>query len=127
MKISLYNLIQVLTIEDKLSTQKLPIKVAYRLSKIFSRAREEANFYQEKLLEILKNYGEKDCNGEIITSENGNVSIQKDKIDECSKELSELQNLELEIPDYSISLDSLETVKISLDEISVLLPFICEK
>lgn len=127
MKINLYNLINVLAIEDKLSAQKLPIKVTYRLSKIFSCAHEEANFYQEKLLEILKNYGEKDSNGEIITSENGTVSIQKDKIDECSKELNELQNLELEIPDYFISLDSLETIKISLDEISVLLPFICEK
>lgn len=54
MKISLYNLINVLAIEDKLSAQKLPIKVTYRLSKIFSCAHEEANFYQEKLLEILK-------------------------------------------------------------------------
>ena len=35
MKISLYNLINVLAIEDKLSAQKLPIKVTYRLSKIF--------------------------------------------------------------------------------------------
>ena len=50
-----------------------------------------------------------------------------DKIEECQKEITDLQNLELEIPDYSISLDSLEAIKISLDEISVLLPFICEK
>lgn len=127
MKITIYQLISTLNIEKELLTQKLPIRTAYNLSKIFARAREELKFYQEKFKEIVIQYGEKDENGNLIFLENENVSIPKDKIEECQKEITDLQNLELEIPDYSISLDSLETIKISLDEISVLLPFICEK
>ena len=127
MKITIYQLISTLNIENELLPQKLPIRTAYNLSKIFARAREELEFYQEKFKEIIIQYGEKDENGNLIFLENENISIQKDKIEECQKEITDLQNLELEIPDYSISLDSLEAIKISLDEISVLLPFICEK
>lgn len=127
MKITIYQLISTLNIEKELLPQKLPIRTAYNLSKIFTRAREELEFYQEKFKEIVTQYGEKDKNGNLIFLENENVSIPKDKIEKCQKEITDLQNLELEIPDYSISLDSLEAVKISLDEISVLLPFICEK
>lgn len=127
MKITIYQLISTLNIEKELLTQKLPIRTAYNLSKIFARAREELEFYQEKFKEIITQYGEKDEKGNLIFLENENISIQKDKIEECQKEITDLQNLELEIPNYSISLDSLETIKISLDEISVLLPFICEK
>lgn len=127
MKITIYQLISTLNIEKELLTQKLPIRTAYNLSKIFTRAREELEFYKQKLKEIITQYGEKDENGNLIFLENENVSIQKDKVNECQKEILDLQNLEIEIPDYSISLDSLEAVKISLDEISVLLPFICEK
>ena len=127
MKITIYQLISTLNIEKELLTQKLPIRTAYNLSKIFARAREELEFYQEKFKEIITQYGEKDESGNLIFLENENISIQKDKIEECQKEITDLQNLELEIPDYSISLGSLEAIKISLDEISVLLPFICEK
>ena len=126
MKITIYQLISTLNIEKELLTQKLPIRTAYNLSKIFARAREELKFYQEKFKEIVIQYGEKDENGNLIFLENENISIPKDKIEECQKEITDLQNLELEIPDYSISLDSLEAIKISLDEISILLPFICE-
>ena len=117
MKITISQLISTLNIEKELLPQKLPIRTAYNLSKIFARAREELEFYQERFKEIVTQYGEKDENGNLIFLENENVSIPKDKIEKCQKE----------IPDYSISLDSLEAIKISLDEISVLLPFICEK
>lgn len=127
MKITIYQLISTLNIEKELLPQKLPIRTAYNLSKIFARAREELEFYQEKFKEIVTRYGEKDKNGNLIFLENENVSIPKDKIEECQKEITDLQNLELEIPNYSLPLDSLEAIKISLDEISVLLPFICEK
>ena len=126
MKVTIYQLISTLEVEKTISTQKLPIRTAYTFSKIFTRAKDELKFYQEKFQEILNQYGEKDSDGKLIFLEDNSVSIQKDKVNECQKEILDLQNLEIEIPDYSISLDSLEAVKISLDEISVLLPFICE-
>ena len=126
MKITIYQLISTLEIEKDLSTQKLPIQVAYNLFKIFARAHDELKFYQEKFKEILKQYGEKDDKGELVFLENDSISIQKDKIDECQKEILDLQNLEIEMPDYTISLKSLDSIKISLNEISTLMPFICE-
>ena len=53
MKITIYQLISTLNIEKELLPQKLPIRTAYNLSKIFARAREELEFYQEKSLWIL--------------------------------------------------------------------------
>ena len=126
MKITIYQLISTLEIEKDLSTQKLPIQVVYNLSKIFARAHDELKFYQEKLQEILKQYGEKDDKGNLVFLENDSISIQKDKIDECQKEILDLQNLEVEMPNYTIPLKSLDSVKISLNEISALMPFICE-
>ena len=89
MKITIYQLISTLNIEKELLPQKLPIRTAYNLSKIFARAREELEFYQEKFKEIITQYGEKDENGNLIFLENENVSIQKDKVEECKKEITD--------------------------------------
>lgn len=127
MKISIYKLISILGLENELSNQKFSIKTAYTFSKIFSRAREELEFYQTKYREIISLYGEKDEDGEFVLSENGNIIyIQKDKIEECKDKLNELQNLEVDLPDYKIHLDELDSIKLSTNEISILLPFICE-
>ena len=66
MKITIYQLISTLNIEKELLPQKLPIRTAYNLSKIFARAREELEFYQKKFKEIVTQYGEKDENGNVI-------------------------------------------------------------
>lgn len=126
MKITIYELISVLAIEEKISSLKLPIKAAYRLSKILARAHEEQKFFQEKFQEIIQKYGEKDAEGKLISTKDGNISLQKDKIEDCSKELDELYNLEVELPNYSFSIEDFGELEMSIDDLSPLMSFICE-
>lgn len=127
MEITLLKLVNTLATEAIFSEQKLPIKVAYSLSKIYKIAKEECEFYQQKFTEIINKYSERDENGQPVLLDDGtSISIKKDEIDNCSEELKELQNFKIEIPDFSFKLEDFGDVQLTLEEMEPLLEFICE-
>ena len=86
----------------------LPLKGAYKLNKIRKALDKESDFYGDKFQEIIDTYAKKDENDNIVFSEDGNeIMIQEDKIEECNKALEDLQNLEIEIDNYNLSIEDL--------------------
>jgi uncharacterized protein YnzC (UPF0291/DUF896 family) len=104
----------------------LPLKVAYKLNKIRKATEKESEFYSEKFQEILNNYAKKDKNGELVFSEEGDqIMIKEDMIDECNKALTDLQNLEVQIENYGLSIDDFgEDLTCTPDQLAALMPFI---
>ena len=49
--------------------QKLPLPVAYKLTKINSAVTKEAEFYNEKFNEIVDKYSKKDDKGNVVFSD----------------------------------------------------------
>jgi hypothetical protein len=103
----------------------LPLKAAYKLNKIRKAVEKESEFYSEKFQEILNDYAKKDENGELVFSEDGDqIMIKDDMIDECNKALTDLQNLEVQIENYGLSIDDFgEDLECTPDQLSALMPF----
>ena len=103
----------------------LPLKGAYKINKIKKAVEKESEFYQEKFQEIVDQYAQKDENGEVVFSEDGNQIMIKDGlVEECNKALSDLQELEVEIDNYGLTLNDLgEDVECTPEELEALMPF----
>ena len=110
---------------DFFSDVTLPLKGAYKLNKIKKAVEKEGEFYTEKFQEIVEKYAKHDENGELVFSEDGNQIMIKDgMVDECNQALEDLQNLEVEVENYGLTLDDLgEDVECTPDELDALMPF----
>ncbi len=108
--------------KSQINKQKVPIKLAFKFSKLFSQIEESTNFYREKLQEIIDTYAERDENGDMVPASDG-TGVQ---IQECQEQLNELTSLEVEVPDITFTLDELEPFNLSIEQFDVLLPFITE-
>lgn len=110
---------------DVFGEAHLPLKAAYKLNKIKKAIDKEGDFYTEKFQEIVDKYAKKDENGEFVFSEDGEQIMIKDgMIDDCNKELTELQELSVEIETYGLTIDDFgEGIECTPDELAVLMPF----
>lgn len=103
----------------------LPLKGAYKLNKIKKAVEKENEFYVEKFQEIVNKYAKTDDNGNLVYSDDGNQIMIKDgMVDECNKALEDLQNLEVQIENYGLTLEDLgDDVECTPDELEALMPF----
>ena len=103
----------------------IPLRGAYKLNKIKKAVEKEGEFYQDKFQEIVNTYAKKDENDEIVFSEDGNqILIKEGMVEACNQALEDLQNLEVQIETYGLSLDDLgENLECTPDELEALMPF----
>ena len=60
----------------------------------------DIEFYQENIQKILDNYAEKDENGNFKSNEESSgIMIKEEKIEQCHKEINDLQSINVEISD----------------------------
>ena len=125
-KITMEQLIDFRNAGDFFEGTVIPLKGAYKINKIKKAVEKEAEFYSEKFQEIVEEYAQKDEEGKVKFSEDGEqILIQEGKIAECNKALEELQKLEIEIENYDLTLDDFGTdVSISPDQLEPLMPFL---
>ena len=111
--------------EGIFSEMNLPLKAAYKLNKIKKAVEKEGDFYGEKFQEILDKYAKKDENGELVFNEDGSqIMIKDDMIEECNKELTDLQNLEVQIENYGLTIDDFgDDIECTPDSLAALMPF----
>ena len=110
---------------DFFANATLPLKGAYKLNKIKKAVEKEGEFYTEKFQEIVDKYAKHDDEGNLVFSEDGNqIMIQDGMIEECNQALADLQELEVQIETYGLSLDDLgENVQCTPEELEALMPF----
>lgn len=103
----------------------LPLKGAYKLNKIKKAVEKEGEFYTEKFQEIVDTYAKKDDDGNLVYSEDGSQIMIKDgMVEECNKALADLQELEVEVENYNLTLDDLgENLECTPEELEALMPF----
>ena len=110
---------------DFFSSATLPLKGAYKLNKIKKAVEKEGEFYREKFQEIVDTYAQKDEKNNPVFSDDGSqILIKEDMIDECNQALEDLQDLEVEIETYGLSLEDLgENIECTPEELEALMPF----
>jgi uncharacterized cupredoxin-like copper-binding protein len=75
-------------------------------------------------MNLIKKYGEKDENGELVTDENNNCKINNEFINDFSNELNELIESEIEINANKIKIEDIENIDFTPAEMTQLEVFI---
>ena len=129
MKVKIYEVQQFNGIYDKIKDITLPIKLGYRLAKLAAQCQKEIDIYQSQLQKLIQEYGARDEKNELVPTEDGQgIKIKEDKIQECQEKINELISLDVEISGDLIPISLFENdIKLSIDEIKILSPFLSEE
>ena len=121
---------KILAMEEaikNLKSKNLPIKTAYRLLKLAEFVATESDNYRNLFRQILDEYAEKKEDGSFVFSEDGtNVILKKDHIKEANEKVSELNQLEVDVP-YTFDLREFENLEISLEDLAPLMDIIVDE
>lgn len=107
-----------------LSQKPLKARCAYAVSKILKAAENEMVSFNETRMNLIRKYGEKDENGELVTDENGNAHVMPESINDFTNELNEVLETTVEISSNKVRIDDLEDVKFTPNEMVQLDSFI---
>lgn len=123
MKIS--NLLSFPAFYAATKNEKLPLKTAYKLSKLNTAIESELEFYRSKLQEIIGECGELDENGHPIPTNDGQgLKIKAGMEQECMTRINELAAIDVNLPEMTFSLDDFGNMELSAEEIAAILPFV---
>ena len=124
-KVTMEQIIDFKNSDNFFKDTTIPLKGAYKINKIKKDIDKESEFYGEKFQSIINKYAQKDENGDVKFSDDGNqILIQEDKIEECNDALNELQNLEVEIENYNLTLEDLgDNLECAPEDLEPLMPF----
>lgn len=112
---------------QKVKSQKLPFKTSYRLTLLAKEVEKHVEFYQENFRSLLWEYSKKDEEGSpILTEDKQGVILVEETKEEAYSKLNELEDLDVELPDYKFSPEDFGNVELSPLEMDILLPFIEE-
>ena len=109
---------------QKLSQKDFKAKLAWSISRLLKAAEAEIQAFNDTRMNLIKKYGDKDENGELVTDENGNCKIDNTSVEEFNKEFNELINTEVEINANKLTFDMLENIDFTPSEMAILEPFV---
>lgn len=112
-QVTLNDILNNAEIFRELSTKSLPVKTAFKVARLIRELDKENITFDESRRQIIEKYAERDENGIIKQTPEGNIQLQPDKIEECNSELVELLNTTIEINVDKISIDALGDIKIT--------------
>ena len=92
---------------NKLASKRLPVKVAYAISRNLDKMNNIITSYETARKTLLDQYAEKDEEGKVKVKD-GNYVIQEDQKQAFSDEMKELLEVENEIDLYTINMDEVE-------------------
>ena len=126
MKLTLASNLAFLKIYNAIKSNKsLSIRTAFNLLQLSKVAQEHSIFYREQFEKIINTYAKKDEDGNIIQTEDGNgIQIKEELQQVCFAQLTELDLLEVELPNIKFRLEDFENVGLSPEDLEILMPFL---
>lgn len=109
---------------DKIKEKTFDINTQYKFIKISKVIREEEELINEQQFLLLKQYAEKNEDGQFIVNKSGGFKIKEECVEECGLKIMEMNNRQITLPDIYFSLDELEPLGLTLGELELLEPFI---
>ena len=127
MQLKMQDILDFSAFYETVKSQKLSMKIAYRLAQLAKVIDGELQFYREKLQAIIQEYGEMDENGQPVSTEDGNgIKLRPGTEMQCMAAMHELQMLDVNLPDIKFHLEDFGDIELSMTEIAAVLPFIEE-
>lgn len=100
----------------ELSNRKLPVKVSYAIAKNINKVDRELKDYNKEREKILKECCLKDEEGDLKI-EDGNYSIDPEKMDKWNKDMKDLQDIKVEIDAHTFKLEELNGHEMAPNEL----------
>ena len=100
---------EAISLEKKLmdiSEKRLPVKVSYAIARNISELQKITESFETTRLSMVRQYGEKDANGDIVADEQGNVKIEA--MNAFMVEMTNLLDSEEDITFRKIPIEELE-------------------
>lgn len=123
-KVKISDLLNSTETLQKLAQKDFKAKLAWEIARLLKAAEGEIQQFNETRMNLIKKYGEKDENGELVTDEKGNCRIQNEVLNQFTVELNELVDSEVEINANKISLKLLEEIDFTPADMAALEPFV---
>ena len=124
MKMKMWQVLSILGIYDRVKESRVPAKVAYKFNKLCLALNDDAEFYKTELNKIIQQYGEKHEDGTFVFLDGGSIKIRPEVYDDARKEISNLDNLDVDAPDVKFTIDELDGLQLSIEDFNRMLPFI---
>lgn len=126
MKIRMTDVVAITDMAQKFNT-KLNIKTTYKIAKLFNELEAERKTYDKILNNIFDECVLRDENGKPVPAEVGDgFKLIPEKISECQSRVNEINSLEATINDYKFTLDELDSVELTPQELMSFMSFIVE-
>ena len=120
----MYEILAVQDFYPSIQDQKLPIKTAYKLTRLGRRIEEELDFYQREFQRIINDYAQKE-NGQLVYSDDRtSIKIIPGKEEECTQKIAELRNLEISLNEFNFDIDEFSNINLTISQMNSILPFI---
>lgn len=118
------NLAGLMSVVNKVKLKTFNIETQYKFLKIIKVLTPELQIYNEQRNLLLAYYAARDNEGKPILNEDGALQIIAGKEEECLKKIEELNELEISFQDIYFSLNELEDLGLTLEDLIFLEPFI---
>jgi hypothetical protein len=116
-KVSLNDVVNSTQTFNKLMQQPFKGSLAFKIARLARELEKEMQTFNDERMKIIRKYGKKDENGELIVGEDGNVSFENDKINDLNSEFNSLLETELEINADKLPMDSIDEFELTPQEI----------
>lgn len=102
----------------KLTAQPVPLRVAFKLKGVLAKVNEELRKYEECRQDALERLGKKGEDGKLVLSADNSVQFEKGGLERFSKELTDLGNMEVELP--TVKLEEVGDIQLTAEEVYLL-------
>lgn len=119
-------LLQARKVLTEHSSVPLPSVLAYKIMKVLKGTDDDQTFFEEKYRDIIEKYAKRSDDGKIENN-GGAITIVPDKIDECQKAITDLNNTDVVLSNIKFSLAELAPLNFTVEEIYALDCFITEE
>lgn len=100
----------------ELRARKLPVKVSYAIAKNIDKVERELKIYNQEREKIIKEYCLRDANGSLKITD-GNYDIDPARSKDFSKEINDLEAIEVELDVHKFNISLLESFEMTPDEL----------
>ena len=104
---------------SKLLTAELPVKIAFRLSRLYKVAQENLTAVEEQRVKLVSKYGKK-------VGDSEDMEVLPENLEKFQEELLSLLEEEIEVDYEPVGLDDLGDIKLTAVEMAALEPFLKE-
>lgn len=106
--VKMQNIVENLDFFTEFAKRPMKAKLAFQAARLLDAVVTEYNRFTNVKTNLVKEYGQRDENGQLMMDNNGNYLIMPEKMEECQKQLEELLNSEIQICGEPLQLSDLE-------------------